>query len=96
MNLDQALQIIKSNKNKIQELFSVEKIGVFGSTARNNAATNSDLDIYVEFKEKDADNVLGLMVYLDELFKTKIDMVYKHKYNNPSLIKNIQKEVIYG
>ena len=96
MDINYVLRTLKSNKKEMQELFSVEKIGVFGSIARDSATKDSDLDIYVEFKDKNVDNVLGLMVYLDELFNTKIDMVYKHKYNNPSLIKKIEKEVIYG
>ena len=78
------------------EKYGVDKIGVFGSYARGTADEKSDIDLYVEFREKTVDNLLGLMVYLNEIFHQKIDLIHKHKYNNKVLIKHIKDEVVYG
>ncbi len=90
------LTLLSEHKNYIQSHFEVDKIGLFGSYAKDRQTEESDIDIYVEFKHKTFDNLAGLWVYLDELFHKKIDLFHKHKNNNKVIISNIQKEVIYG
>jgi predicted nucleotidyltransferase len=80
----------------LQKRFSVSKIGLFGSYANEKQTPASDIDIYVEFEQKSFDNLAGLWVYLEELFRTKIDLVHKHKNNSATLMHRIQQEVIYG
>lgn len=88
--------LLQDNKSFIQSRFEVDKIGVFGSYARNEHAPDSDIDFYVEFKNKSFRNLAGLWNYLENLYKTKIDIVHKHGNNNPTLIQHIQNEVIFG
>ena len=52
MSRDEILKILLEHKRYIQTNFEVEKIGLFGSYAKDTATTNSDIDIYVEFKNK--------------------------------------------
>lgn len=89
------LNVLSKNKEIIKEKYKVDKIGLFGSFAKDKATNSSDIDFYVEFYEKNFDNLSGLWVYLEELYNTKIDIVHKHKNNNPNLIENIKKDVIY-
>jgi predicted nucleotidyltransferase len=96
MELNDILIVLKHHKPIISRKYGVEKIGVFGSYARGTADDKSDIDLYVEFREKTVDNLLGLMVYLNEIFHQKIDLIHRHKYNNKVLIKHIQDEVVYG
>jgi predicted nucleotidyltransferase len=84
------------HKSYLQEHFEVEKIGLFGSYAKDKQTEQSDIDIYVEFRHKTFDNLAGLWNYLEELYHKKIDLFHKHKNNNQVIISNIQKEVIYG
>lgn len=90
------LQKLTTEKSYIQSNFGVDKIGLFGSYAKNSATEDSDIDIYVEFNHKTFDNLAGLWNYLEDLFHKKIDLFHKHKNNNKIIISNIQKEVIYG
>ena len=96
MTLNNILSKIKQHKLKISKDFSVDKIGIFGSYANGTADDKSDIDIYVEFKEKTVDNLLGLMVYLDELFDKKVDVLHKHKNNNKVFMNTIKDDIIYG
>jgi len=96
MTKDEILNQLSSNRDYIQEHFEVEKIGLFGSYAKDKATPQSDIDIYVEFSHKTFDNLAGLWNYLEELYHKKIDLFHKHKNNNQVIISNIQKEVIYG
>lgn len=90
------LNELSKNRSYIQEHFEVDRIGLFGSYAKDRQTEDSDIDIYVEFKHKTFDNLAGLWNYLEELYQKKIDLFHKHKNNNQVIISNIQKEVIYG
>ena len=90
------LNELSNNRSYIEKNFEVEKIGLFGSYAKDEQTESSDIDIYVEFKNKTFDNLAGLWNYLEELYHKKIDLFHKHKNNNKIIISNIQKDVIYG
>jgi predicted nucleotidyltransferase len=90
------LQTLQEHKAFLQKQFSVSKIGLFGSYAQGTQTPQSDIDFYVEFKQKTFDNLAGLWVYLEELYHKKIDIVHKHKNSNPVLLNKIQEKVIYG
>jgi len=96
MTKKEILNKLSKNKSYIKENFEVDKIGLFGSYAKDKQTEDSDIDIYVEFKHKTFDNLAGLWNYLEELYHKKIDLFHKHKNNNSVIISNIQKDVIYG
>jgi len=96
MTKNEILNELTKNKNYIEENFEVDKIGLFGSYAKDRQTEDSDIDIYVEFKHKTFDNLAGLWNYLENLYHKKIDLFHKHKNNNSVIISNIQKDVIYG
>jgi len=96
MTKDEILNELSKNKSYIEQHFEVDKIGLFGSYAKDKQTEDSDIDIYVEFRHKTFDNLAGLWNYLEELYHKKIDLFHKHKNNNKVIISNIQKDVIYG
>ena len=96
MTKNEILSGLSKNKSYIEQHFEVDRIGLFGSYAKDKQTEDSDIDIYVEFKHKTFDNLAGLWNYLEELYHKKIDLFHKHKNNNQVIISNIQKDVIYG
>jgi len=90
------LNELSNHKSYIKQEFEVDKIGLFGSYAKDKQTKDSDIDIYVEFKNKTFDNLAGLWNYLEELYHKKIDLFHKHKHNNEVILSNIKKDVIYG
>jgi len=96
MTKEDILQVLKEQKEYIQKSYEVDKIGLFGSYAKGLQTQQSDIDIYVEFKNKTFKNIAGLWVYLEELYHKKIDLVHKHKRSKGAIFDAIQKEVIYG
>lgn len=96
MTKDEILKELSKNKSYIQQHFEVDKIGLFGSYAKDKQTEDSDIDIYVEFRHKTFDNLAGLWNYLEELYHKKVDLFHKHKNNNKVIVSNIQKDVIYG
>jgi len=96
MTKEEILSLLAKKRAYIKKEFEVEKIGLFGSYAKDLQNEQSDIDIYVEFRHKTFDNLTGLWTYLEELYHKKVDLFYKHKENNPIIISNILKDVIYG
>ena len=96
MTKEEILQMLKSQKEIITNQFSVSKIGLFGSYAKDKQTSNSDIDFYVEFHKKSFDNLSGLWVFLEELFNKEVDIVHKHKNSNSVMLNRIEQEVIYG
>jgi len=93
---EEILQTLQKQKKHIAKTYKVEKIGLFGSYAHDRQTEESDIDIYVEFKEKSFRNIAGLWVFLEELYHKKIDLVHKHARSRGAIFDAIQNEVIYG
>ncbi|MBL0288169.1 MAG: nucleotidyltransferase domain-containing protein [Bacteroidetes bacterium] len=96
---------MNANNNKIQNAckdFSVDKLYVFGSFARNENTKNSDIDFLVSFKESIPtnyfDNFFDFQFKLEEIFNKKVDLISENTLKNPYLIKSINadKIIIYG
>ncbi|HUT51833.1 MAG TPA: nucleotidyltransferase family protein [bacterium] len=73
----------------------VRKIGLFGSAARKEAGSGSDLDFLVEFEEKSFDNYMDLKFFLEDLFGRKVDLVIEGTIK-PALRAKILQETIYA
>lgn len=70
-----------------------EKIGVFGSYARNEAREDSDLDLMVWFREqKSLLGIIRIERELSELLGVKIDLLTEQAVS-PYLIDRIRQEL---
>jgi len=80
----------------IKDHFGVERIGVFGSVAREDMTPMSDIDILVEFAGGQATfrNFMDLIQYLESLFGRKVDLVTTGGID-PYLRPYIEDEVIW-
>lgn len=71
------------------------RIGIFGSYARGENKTGSDLDILIKFKEKIS---LLKLVQIEQELTDKIgipiDLVTENSLKNPRLRKYIEKDLI--
>ncbi len=90
------IEKIEENVKDIKK-YGVEKIGLFGSYAKNNQNSKSDIDILVRFrkKEKTFDNYMELKFFLESLFKHEVDLVLLEAIK-PDLKQYILESVIYA
>lgn len=95
MQKDQALDILKQFKNDFADHFGIVRIGLFGSTVRNEAKSNSDIDVVVETKTPDMFAIVHAKNRLEELFHLNVDVVRYREKMNPYLKHNIEKEAIF-
>lgn len=94
MNKQDALKKLANSIREIKGRFSVKSLSIFGSTARNLANENSDVDVLVVFNPKASfDLFMDLKFYLEDLLGTKVDLV-TDKALRPQIRKAIERELI--
>lgn len=78
--LKEIKRILTKRKKELQERFKIKEIGIFGSFVRNEQKKRSDVDILVEFDKgyKTFANYMDLKFFLEEILKTKVDLVLKN------------------
>lgn len=74
--------------------FHVEKIGYFGSFARNKQTENSDIDIIVSFRQPLGWAFFDLQMLLEKELNLKVDLVSINALKE-QLREDILREVIY-
>ncbi|MHC4692135.1 MAG: nucleotidyltransferase family protein [Planctomycetota bacterium] len=89
------LEQLNQRAEELKQNFSVRSIGLFGSLARNQADTESDVDILVDFVESTFDNYMDLKFYLEKLFGRPVDLVTADTVK-PRLKSVIERQVIYA
>jgi predicted nucleotidyltransferase len=92
---ERILEQLNNKAVELQQNFTVSSIGVFGSLARNEADSESDVDILVDFIEPTFDHYMDLKFYLEKLFGKPVDLVVADNVK-PRLKPVIAKEVIYA
>ena len=97
MTRETALGTLHSNLESIKR-FGVERIGLFGSLARSEANTKSDIDVLVTFSQgnKTFDNYMGLRFFLETLFDGRsIDLVVEDTVK-PRIKASVFKDAVYA
>jgi len=96
-NIEEAKAVLTEHKAEVVQRYRISELGIYGSFVRGEQKKRSDIDILVEFDEKDIPGLLKLCEmerYLQRLLKKKVDLVIKSGIR-PELKKGILKEVVY-
>jgi Predicted nucleotidyltransferases len=93
-----SLQEIKKSlsdlKPELRKRYGVTEIGVFGSYVRGEQKSDSDVDVYVDYKEiPSLLDIVDLENYLSDELKEKVDLVPRECIR-PELEKYILPEVV--
>ena len=89
------LNYLKEHYSEFKNKYNVEKIGLFGSYARDEASENSDIDIFVKMKPSLFDMV-AIKEQIENDLNRKVDIIREHKNIKPIFLKMIQKDLIYA
>ena len=88
------LNYLKEHYQEFKNKYQVEKIGLFGSFARDEATQESDIDIFVTMRPSLYDMV-AIKEQIENDLHTKVDIVREYKNMKPFFLQMIQKEIIY-
>ncbi|MXY21442.1 MAG: nucleotidyltransferase family protein [Dehalococcoidia bacterium] len=95
MRRDETLKILSEHKDDLREKFGVTSIAIFGSTARDEARPDSDVDTLIEI-ERPAGffEVARVKFYLEDLLDTKVDLATPGALRAP-IRERIYQDLIY-
>ena len=92
MNKQRALELLARSKPELQARFGVTSLALFGSTARDEASSSSDVDILVTFDgPATSKRYFGVQFYLEDLLGCPVDLVTE-KALRPELRPYIEQE----
>ena len=89
------LNYLREHYQEFKSKYQVEKIGLFGSYARDEATENSDIDIFVQMHPKLLD-MIAIKQLIEEDLHQKVDIVRLRDKMNPYLKKRILRDGIYA
>jgi len=89
------LNYLKEHYQEFKSQYNVEKIGLFGSYARDEATPDSDIDIFVKMKPSMFD-MIAIKEQIEEDLHTKVDIIREHKNMKPFFLEMINKDLIYA
>jgi len=95
MTKSNILNYLREHYQEFHSQYNVEKIGLFGSYARDEATQNSDIDIFVTM-EPNMFDMIAIKEQIEEDLNTKVDIIRNHKNIKPFFLEMINKDLIYA
>ena len=89
---DQVLPLLREHQDTWRQRYQLQRIGLFGSTARNQATSSSDVDVWVELDPLTPYATVHLKQELEALLQRPVDLVRLRDRMNPDLLRAIQQE----
>lgn len=82
MSRKEIIKYLKKYKEENKNKYHINRLGVFGSVARDASNANSDIDIVVVLTRQDLFEIIGIKQDLEERLKSPMDVVsYREKMN---------------
>ncbi|MBO4340278.1 MAG: nucleotidyltransferase domain-containing protein [Bacteroidales bacterium] len=92
---DQILSMLKVYYSCNKSSLGIEKIGLFGSFARDEGRPNSDIDIIITLTKPDLFQYSTIASQLETVFGRHIDLISSKSKFPQSFKARLEKEVIY-
>ncbi len=85
-------QVLQQINHVFQNKIKIQKVLIYGSRAKGNYRTGSDIDLTVVAPEMSISELFELENELDDLMLPyKIDLSLLHDLENPDLVEHIQR-----
>lgn len=95
MNRTHALQLLAQHKPVLSRRFGVTDLALFGSTVRNAARPDSDVDVLIAFDgPATSERYFGVQFYLEDLLGCPVDLVTE-KALRPELRPYVESEAVH-
>ena len=91
---DEVLKVLEANRHALHA-YGVRSLGLFGSVARGDATSASDLDFVVQFDKKSFDGYMNVKAFLESLFGCRVDLVLESTIK-PRLRRAILREAVHA
>ena len=95
LNQRQIISTLREYKNEHEKDLGLLGIGIFGSVARQEIKSDSDIDVVIKLKTPDLFIMSGIKLDLEEIFGVPVDIIRYRENMNIFLKNRIDKEAIY-
>ncbi|MBI9108343.1 MAG: nucleotidyltransferase domain-containing protein [Spirochaetales bacterium] len=95
MSRSEIIEVLKAFKQQKAEEYGIILLGFFGSTARDEATAESDVDVVVKIEKQDLYNLIGIKQDLEEIFHKPVDVISYRESMNSFLKSRIDQEALY-
>ena len=95
LNRETVLSLLKVYYLYNKASLGIERIGLFGSFARNEADAGSDIDILISLETPDLYKYYTISQQLETVFVRKIDLVSAKSHFQEGFLESIEKDLIY-
>lgn len=94
MNRSRTLELLGQHKAHLARRYGVSGLALFGSTVRDEAREDSDIDILVRFDgPATSERYFGVQFYLEDLLGRPVDLVTE-KALRPELRPYVEREAV--
>ena len=95
MTRNDVLQTLSEFERSKGDQFGIVRIGLFGSSVRDDIADEGDVDVVVELANPDLLTLVGIKQDLEALLPRPVDVVRYRETMNAFLRQRIEREAIY-
>lgn len=92
---DEALEILRRSKSGLEERYGITRMGIFGSVARDQSSSDSDIDIVVQMVSPNIFTLVHVKEELEAALHEQVDIIHYRDRMNSFLKNRIDQEAIY-
>ena len=96
LDRDYILSLLKVYYLYNKDKYGIERIGLFGSFARNEAGSDSDVDILISLKQPNLFTYAIISQQLETVIGRHVDLISEKSILKDSFKDRVRKEVIYA
>ena len=95
MTRDEVLGLLQAHKAALADRFGVTSLALYGSFARGQATSESDVDIIVEFDPPpDWRRYFGAQFYLEDILGRTVDLAAAGEVR-PEILPYVERDLIH-
>ena len=91
---DEILSLLVQNKSELENRFKVRRMALFGSYARGDQRSDSDVDILVDIDPSVGLEFVTLAEQIEQLLGLPVELVSRRAIQ-PNKLKYIEQDLIY-
>jgi len=95
MTRSDALAILRREKPRLVERYGIKRIGLFGSVARDEAHSGSDVDVVLEVALTDVGEYFRLIEEIESAFPVPVDVVRLRPDLRPFFLQRLERDGVY-
>lgn len=95
MKKEEILSALKQYKHDHSEQYGIIDLGVFGSVARGESISSSDIDLCIRIEQPNPFSIVHIKEDIENILNIPVDIIRLRDGMNPHLRLRIEKEVLY-